>query len=57
MENSSGFTKLINETKSMELNQYVEWMKQLTLDELDDIVHATEYIAKIAVKEMGNRNA
>lgn len=57
MEKGPGYIKLMKETENIELNQINHWLKQLTLDELDDIVHATEYIAKLAVKEMGNRKS
>lgn len=56
MENSIGFIRLLNETKGMSLDQFDEWLKSLTLDELDNIVFATEYISKQAVKIMNDRS-
>lgn len=55
MEQGVGFVRLMNETQGMSLKKFDEWLKRLTLEELDHIVFATEHIAKQAIIEMGNR--
>lgn len=53
---NSGFKRLLIEVQGMNLEQLNHWLKNVSLDELDDIVFSTEYIAKQAVKEMAEKN-
>jgi hypothetical protein len=52
-----GFERLLLEVRDMKnVREFNEWLKQLSIDELDDIVFATEYISKQALKEMAEKN-
>jgi hypothetical protein len=52
----TGFKRLLLEVRGMNLSQINDWLKHLSIDELDDIVFDTEYITKQALKQMTETN-